>query len=146
MTTSDWITPLIGIYAAIVSTIALGWNILRERRNVVIKVSRAIGVGSLQGQEVAGIEIINNGRRPINIQEVGFLLSNKKKFIDMYNQDIGLVNEGDGKTYYIDRTIIDDMRQEAKKINVKIVAAYVRDSTNNYYKCKMRAKDKWITG
>jgi len=36
------------------------------------------------------------------------------------------------------------MVNKAKELNVKIVAAYVRDSTNTYYKGKIRKNADWF--
>jgi len=82
MTASDWIALLTGIYASIVATTALIWNILRERRKVKVNIRYGYGVGGLEGQQILAIEVVNNGPQPINIQEVGFIISTKQKLIN----------------------------------------------------------------
>lgn len=146
MTTSNIIAFVVGGYAAIVATAALVWNIFRERRNVTVRVRYAFGVGSLNGREMLAIEIINNGRRPINIQEVGFLCTKGIKLINPSAQhNLGWVKDGDGTTYYVPRQEVEDAIEQAKEQGVRIKAAYVRDSTSTYYKGKIRKSSAWFS-
>ena len=146
MTASDWIALGVGSYAAVVASAALIWNILRERHNVIVKVMYAFGMGILGGEEMVAVEIINNGRRPINIKEIGFFLSNGMRLINPYaQQNLGWLKDGDGTSYFVPRQEIDKVREQAKEQNAIIVAAYVRDSTNTYYKGKIRKDAKWLS-
>ncbi len=146
MTTSNWIALGVGSYAAVVATAVLIWNILRERRNVIVRVKYAYGVGYLSGGESVAIEIINKGHRPINIEEVGFLLSNGYKLINpMAQHNLGWLKDGDGISYYVPRQEIEEMSKEAKKQGERVVAAYVRDSTNTYYKGKIHKGAAWFS-
>ena len=145
MTTSDLIALGVGSYAAIVATAMLVWNIRRERRNVSVRVRYAYGVGFHNGREMVAIEIVNNGRRPINIQEIGFFLSNGIKLINPSAQhSLGWLKDGDGTSYYVPRQEIDEIREQAKEQGARIVAAYVRDATSTYYKGKVCKGAAWF--
>jgi len=79
MTTSDWIALGAGIYGSIVATCALMWNIIRERRNVIVRIKYAKALcGST---EALAIETINKGRYPINVKEIGLMLSDEKQWV-----------------------------------------------------------------
>ncbi len=145
MTTSDWIVLGVGIYAGATATVALVWNILRERHNVIVKVRYAMGVGAFSGSEMVVVEIINNGNRPINIQELGFWTSDGNKLINhRRQQDLGWLKDGDGTSSYIPRQEIEEMVQQAKEHGVRITSAYVRDSTSRYYKGKISKRADWF--
>ncbi len=69
----------VAIYAAVVSTIALGWQIRKERRarrpQVEVKVSYALlGYPSRGPAEVAHIEARNRGDLPVRVNSAGFNL------------------------------------------------------------------------
>ena len=145
MAPSDWMALVAGIYASIVATIALVWNIVRERRNVTVRVNYAFGVGFYSGSESVAIEIINNGRHPINIEEIGFLLSNGIKLINPSAQhNLGWLRDGDGTSYYIPRQDIEEMVKEARKRGERITHAYVRDSTSRYHEGKISKSAAWF--
>lgn len=94
---------------------------------------------------MVAIEVINNGLRPINIKEVGFMFSDKTKMINPREPgNLGWLKDGDGTSCYFPKSIIDEVAEEAKKRNVKVVFAYVRDSTNTYYRSKIRKHAMWF--
>lgn len=144
MDISNWIALGVGGYAAIVATAALIWNILRERRKIKVKIKYALGFGVLSGQEMVAIEVVNNGVRDINIQEHGFLCSDKKtRLINPFDEHSGRVISGDSKSYYIPIGEVRNMVREAKlKGGLKIIGAYVRDGTGTYYKAGIQKKLK----
>ena len=145
MTTSDWIALSAGIYASIVATCALVWNIIKEKHNVTVRVKYACGTGMLVGREMVSIEIINNGRHPINIQEVGFVCSDRKRLIDPEDQNnLGWLKDGDGISFFIAKPKIDEMVRVAKEHKLKIIGAYVRDSTSRYYDGKIDNRADWF--
>ena len=145
MEPSDLIALGVGSYAAIVATTALVWNILRERRDVTVSIKYAYGVGFLEGNQMVSIEGINNGHRPINIQEVGFMLANKTKLVNPTAQhNYGWLKDGDGTSLYIPKQDVDDINKAAKEEKARIVTAYVRDSTSRYYKCKISRRADWF--
>ena len=145
MITSDWIVLGVGIYAGAAATTALVWNILRERHNIIVRVRYAYGTGYFSGGEMVAIEVINNGRRPINIQEVGFVLSDGRKMINPRSQhNLGWLKDGDGTSHYIPKQEIEEMVKGAKEHSLSIIAAYVRDSTSRYYKGKISKNADWF--
>jgi hypothetical protein len=145
MTTSDWIVLAVGIYAGITATATLLWSIFRERHNIDIRVRHAISVGLMENQEMLAIDVINNGRKPINIREFGFCLPNKVNLVNLKAQhNFGWLKDGDGTSYLVPKHDIEEMVKEAKKKGQRITAAYVRDSTSRYYKGKVSKRDKWF--
>lgn len=147
MGTSNWIALGVGGYAAVVATSALVWNILRERHNVTVKIryARSFGLPTTDRNMVA-IEVINNGRHPINIQEIGFLLADKTKLVNLKTQQkLGWLKDGDGTTYYIPKQEIEEMVKGVKEHGERIVAAYIRDSTSRYYKGKISKHADWFS-
>ncbi|MGD1119319.1 MAG: hypothetical protein ABR886_07515 [Dehalococcoidales bacterium] len=145
MTTSDLVVLGVGIYAGATATATLIWNILRERRNVIVRIRHAFEIGLGTKTELLAVEIINNGRRPINIQENGFYLPNKAKLINPNAQhNLGWLRDGDGTTYYIPKQEIDEMVKHAKENGNKIAAVYIRDSTNRHYSCRISKRDSWF--
>lgn len=69
----------VAIHAAIVSTVALGWQILKEGRarrpQVEVKVSYALlGYPNREPAEAAEIEARNRGDHPIRVTSAGFNL------------------------------------------------------------------------
>ena len=145
MTYTDWVALGVGGYAALVATAALVWNIVREKRNVTVRVRYAFGVGYLEGEEKVAIEIVNNGRHPINIQEIGFRLSGGTKLFNPTTPgSLGWLKDGDGTSHYIPRQEIEDMSRKAKERGKRIVAAYVRDSTGKHYRGKVSKRAAWF--
>ncbi len=145
VTTSDWITLGVGIFASAVAIAALVWNIIRERHNITVRVRYAYGSGSLGGGEMVAIEIINNGHRPIHIQEIGFWLSDGSKLINPGGQhDLVWLKDGDGTSWYIPKQEVVEMVKGAKEHGLRVVAAYVRDSTSRYCKGKISKNSGWF--
>jgi hypothetical protein len=69
----------VAIYAALVSTVALGWQILKERRarrpQVKVQIRWALMTLPMQGVvEVAHIEARNRGDMPVRVTSAGFSL------------------------------------------------------------------------
>ena len=92
------------------------------------------------------IEVINNGRHPINIQEIGFLLADKTKLVNLKTQQkLGWLKDGDGTTYYIPKQEIEEMVKGVKEHGERIVAASIRDSTSRYYKGKISKHADWFS-
>ena len=145
MEPSNLIAIIAGGYGAIVATIALVWNILRERHNVTVRVRYAHGVGVFSGGEMVAIEVINNGHHPINIQEIGFWLSDGRKLINpSAKHNLGWLKDGDGTSCYIPKQEVVEMVKGAKEHGLRVVAAYVRDSTSRYYKGKISKNADWF--
>jgi len=145
MTTSDFVALGVGGYAAIVATVAIVWNILRERHNITVRVRYAYGMGIFNVEEMVAIEVINNGQRPINIQEVGFYLSDGRRLINPRGQhNLGWLKDGDGISHYIPKQEILEMVKDVKENGLKVVAAYIRDSTSRYYKGKISKNADWF--
>jgi hypothetical protein len=78
MGTSDWIALGVGSYAALVATTALIWNIIRAKPKVNLKVRHGVkdrkktNNGTLTYRETLEVTVVNNGKRPIEINQLGF--------------------------------------------------------------------------
>jgi len=146
MTTSDWIALGAGIYGSIVATCALIWNIIREKRKIVVRIRYAFSPGLFSGSEMLAIEVINKGRYPINIQEIGFFLSDGNKLMSpLWQHGLGWLRDGDGTSYYIPKQDIDDIVRQAKELKQKITTAYVRDSMSEYHRGKINKSAAWFS-
>ena len=145
MTPTGWITLGVGIYASIVATAALVWNILKERHNVIVRVRYAREIGGLSDSQMLAIDIINNGHKPINIQEIGFLLADKTRLANLRAQhNLGWLKDGDGTSFYIPKQEIEGTVKATKEHGDRIIAAYIRDSTSRYYKGKISKNADWF--
>lgn len=90
----DWPpTTWVAIYAAIVSTVALLWNVMREfvfdrsrvRINADVRDLVAIGGGGTVKKDVLFIEVTNVGRVPVTISGIGGKYDDGKKFMIIPN-------------------------------------------------------------
>ena len=149
MTNTDWITLGIGSYAAIVASIALIWNIRRERHTVIVRPRFGLTTGGYLGDntvEFFVIEVINKGVRPIKLEEAGFIMSdNHKLAISPHILQLDWLRNGDGKSFRLGDNDAKDAKELAKKRSARITHIYVRDSTNTYYKGKVSKGMKWLT-
>ncbi|PIV22907.1 MAG: hypothetical protein COS40_05060 [Deltaproteobacteria bacterium CG03_land_8_20_14_0_80_45_14] len=127
-------------YAAIVSTLALIITFLKywsERINVVVKCKsnwRVIGGGSIYApnKDYVVVTVINKGKRPVTIQNVGFVSKNKKDEKGILSDSLlgpRELKEGKSTDYLIEQDLVD-----LKKI--KYFVAY--DLTGRAYKGKLK--------
>ncbi len=135
---NDWIA-IASLLAAGVSII---WAIRWERKNIIVRLNYVVGFrlnhaikhGSTIGSKVATIELVNNGPRAIKIEEYGFQLSNRSKLSASAGQEIGWLASGSSRYYYIPRDTVTAISQEILVNGLWVTRAYIRDSSNHYYK------------
>ena len=125
------ITILVAIYGAILSTIAIAWNIynnLQDRPK--IKITAKFGFfGSTEGAEgpFFFVDAINEGKRPIYLSSVG-LRSDQEDLVNL--KAIGLPCELKAGQSHSEWFEIDKLK------NRKFDFAWYRDATGKMYKSK----------
>lgn len=141
----NWGSYLVGGYAAVIATIALLWNIFRERRKVIVKFSFGFGVGAFSGSKLAIIDVINYGHYDINVQEVGFYRSDKMKIIDPQANHIlrWVKGHGDNQAYYFVQQFVNEMIEDTREKGLKITHVYFRNA-DRIYKGKIKADFSYL--
>ena len=132
------LTNIIAIYAGLVATAVLVLNILRDRPKVIVKAAFGnLKPGSMEVTDIF-IRIINNTRRQIHIEEVGFKFYNGDKFcyaphalhIPEYLQD----GDSDIASIEVDKYFKESIGNRIIKY------IYVKDATGKPYKFKVPKK------
>lgn len=127
-------TTVIAIYGAILSSTAIVWNIMRDKRS--IKVSASAGfIGHQDGSESTSIysfQAVNTGKRPITLTSVGIEIENgiSSQFIDDTNLPKKL-NEGDKVSFYRESS---ELKKELANHKPKYL--WFNDTTGKIYKSK----------
>jgi len=132
-------------YAALISTTLLILRILeycRERTNVVLKCEanhRVIGGSYEEDKDYIVITVINKGRRPVTIQNVGYISKNIKDkhgiLTDSLLKGSRELAEGKSTNYLLEQ---DQVNLE----KIKYFVAY--DQTGRQYKGKFKSQKKNI--
>lgn len=135
------ITDYAAIYAAIVATSALVWNILREQRKVKVRLAlnwQPTSPNDEIGEIVQiGFIVINNSRYPVYIESVGVVFTNGGNY------------SWDHSTFVVDRCVRPGMKEtywkdyeDFKKYHngETIKFGYVEDATLKVYKARMPKK------
>lgn len=138
MEVSDWIALGVGSYAAIIATGVLIWHIIRDRPKLVVK---AAGIhipseadSSPEELIEMEIDIINKGRQPIYIEDIGFRFSNDFEYSfspSVLNLEQCL-QSGTKCTASINITNLKN-----RKYGRVVKFAFVRDSTGKVYKIRI---------
>ena len=117
----NWLSFGIALLGVVLSSIAIVWNIMRERRKV-----RIVFLGDI-------ILLINHTRRIINIENVGFILPDKIFWIPM------LTELGES----ISVPAEDQLRIEIGKISKGLKPKYIfaDDVLGKQYKTKISKND-----
>ena len=83
----DTLTKILAVWGAVVSTIAIIWNIRRDfgdrgKLRVLCYIGRLVGGGGPEDPELKLVyNVINTGRQPIVVTHIGGALSKEKHFI-----------------------------------------------------------------
>ena len=123
-------TSIIAIYGAILSTIAIGWNIynnLQDRPKIEVKAS--IGFFTPDTSKTFFfVKAINKGKRPISLSSVGIRLQNDQDLINLKTFSLpSELNEGKSHTEWFE---LDELK------NKNCGFAWYRDETGKLYKSK----------
>jgi hypothetical protein len=128
-------TLYLAIYGALLSTLVFLWDILkyyRDKPNLRVETNLRMLVGPLASEMKIGIDMINEGKRPITIVASGFKLDteSQKNVATVY--DINLpaeIHEGQRHTSFVNPDTVD---------TEKILYAWARDATGREYQSKKR--------
>lgn len=134
MVTSDWIALGVGGYAALVATVALAWNIIREIGRIEISVG-AIDMTDEDNPSFA-VHIINRRHRQVNIGSIGLIFTNGVQF-GLDKADLNIPGEIPGEdrcTFYLD---IKEIKETIKKLEGSAEFAYVEEATGRLYKTRI---------
>ena len=130
----DKFTLYLAIYGALLSTLVLLWDILkyyRDKPSLRVKTNHRMLVSPLQSEFKIGIDIINDGKRPITIVASGFDLDVPKSQENVATvYDVNLpkeLHEGQSHTSFVNPDAIDPN---------KILYAWARDATGREYRSK----------
>jgi hypothetical protein len=81
---NDYITPIIAVWGAILSTALAIREILKDRRYVKVDCRMSIAVSNLgKPLEFVSIDVVNTGQRPIQIKKAGLLLNTDELFFQI---------------------------------------------------------------
>lgn len=85
------LTNLLALLGSITGSIALAWNILKERRRLDIKAKIGYDYSYVNGAKALIVTITNVGRPPILLRCIGFI-KNKKRFMGPETEHMGYSN------------------------------------------------------
>lgn len=132
----DLLTTILAIWGAVLSTIALIWNILRDRKdrqNVEIRVAPVILSDDPTEEEFLGTTITNTGRRPVTIIGVGARRRGKKGLILLGDVNQGFPKRLDEHERYVVLTRNFELLQELL-LEEEITEFWAEDSTGKHWK------------
>jgi len=130
----ELITTLIAIYGAILSTIAIVWNVYNKLMDKPkIRVSSGVGVLSLEPvQEIISFEAINSGRYTVFLSSAGINFKNNKKMFFVGVEDQLPKELLPGKNHTIFRPLY-ELIAEIKKVGEPDYV-WFRDQTGKEYR------------
>lgn len=137
ITSSADMTTALAIWGAVVSTIALTWNILRDYKDrPKIRVTAAFGftVGGLGPSiDLLTVEAVNIGRRPVELVEVACVTDEMPKgdraiFLTLRKLPC-VVNEGQHVKEFIERSMMPRGR---------LLSIYMKDATGRKWRASRR--------
>jgi hypothetical protein len=131
----------IAVYAAVVATVAVIWNIIKARRRVIIKMKHAYKIyeGVKEVEYQIAVDVINKGEQDIKLVNLGFELPDKR--ILLPNQEfLGLprrVGTGDSTTFLLESEHIKNIKEKEKECGANIKFVYVTDSIDNRFRAEV---------
>ena len=130
------ITDFVAIYAGLVATGALIWNIIRDKPRVIVKVGP-----ELRGSEDSynfPVHVINKTQRPVNIRAIGLVLSDGPNYnFDPASHNLPILLPGDDRyTTWLEIKQLKEIRGKlsgfSKRGIIKFI--FVEDATGKAYK------------
>ena len=124
------IALIFGGIGTITGTIALMWNIFRERVKfeVIIEYPIVDTISKREREHI--IRIMNKGIKPVQIEEVGFFLSSGEKTTLTSIEFSSTYTIGNGESK-IHRVYIDKLKEHLAISGKEVVSVYARDSQNH---------------
>lgn len=126
------VTLYIAIYGAILSTLLFFWDIIKhykDKPNLRVETNQRVLIGQKSERKI-GIDMINEGRRPITIVASGFKIDTEsdKNTATVFDQNLPKeINEGQRHTSFVNPETID---------TDKVLYAWARDATEKVYRSK----------
>ncbi len=125
------LTLYLAIYGAILSTLVLLWDVVKyykDKPRLRVQANHRVLVGPLKSEQKIGIDMINEGKRPITIVASGFKLDTDSDENTATVFDPGLpkqIDEGQSYTTFVNPETIDTN---------KILYAWARDATGRAHR------------
>ncbi len=140
MPSADDIRTSVLVYSAIVSTIAIIWNIVRDVRNRPSLIVRGAldSVWFMSGMDSPRlrIDVTNSSQRPVTVTAVGWKATSTKDFIPFPSQALGrsdclpkTLNESELHSVMVQPTYIGNNPDQVEYL-------FAKDSTGKAYKSK----------
>jgi hypothetical protein len=129
----EQVTFYVAVYGAILSTLVLVWDIIKyfkDKPNLRVQANHRVLTGPLGSERKIGIDMINQGRRPITIVASGFKLDTdlEENMVTLFDPNLPRqINDGQHHTTFADPDRIDAN---------KILYAWGRDATGKEYRSK----------
>ena len=132
-------TVIVAIYAALVATAALVWNIVRENRKIKVSLAtrwvpydETLTDGYIEG---IGVRVTNINQTPIEIEVAGIYYSEKNCW--GFGQ-FKIIQPGMTETYWIEKALQQDLDKGIKPSKIKY--GYVSDASGKKHKAKIPQK------
>jgi hypothetical protein len=128
-------TLYLAIYGVLLSTLVFLWDILKyykDKPNLRVETNLRMLVGPLASEMKIGIDMINEGKRPITIVASGFKLDTESQKNVATGYDINLpteIDEGQRHTSFVNPDTVDTNN---------ILYAWARDAAGREYQSKKR--------
>ena len=127
------LTQYLAIWGAILSTLVLIWDVIKyykDKPSLRVQANQRALVGPLKSEHKIGIDMINEGKRPITVVASGFKLDTESDENTATVFDPGLpkqIDEGQRYTTFVNPETIDTS---------KILYAWARDATGQEHRSK----------
>ena len=135
--TIELVSLSIALFSLVISMLGFLVSYFGYRRDrAKIKVKTSLGLFGYDADWKVLLEVINSGRRKVNIVSVGFRLNNGKNYVLMKPSFSRLpieLNEGESASYDFS---LEDLKHGLSVEKAKIKFAWASDATGNLYKRK----------
>jgi hypothetical protein len=127
-------TTYIALYAALLSTVVLVWDIIkyrRERPRLQVSVAYHVREGASRSEPDIQITMVNRGKRPISVVACGFRLETRSE-CNTVTLPVpgGVLTDGQARTAHAD---LRELRQHGIEPR-QILFAWARDATGQEYR------------
>ena len=134
----DKLTFYVALYGALLATLVFLWDVVKYKRDkATLRVETNIrALVGLTSQVKIGIDMINDGRRPLTIVASGFKLdADDPNVATAYDMNLPIeLHEGQRHTTFVNPETVD---------TTKVLYAWARDATGREYHSKKRPFKGW---
>lgn len=139
MNSLAWLTLLIALYGAVLSTIIFWRERQKEKRTIRVECRIAIGLSpsGTPGRYVS-IVAVNSGHRPVTIIQAGLKLNTKESYIPMVSNPVFYplpkkLEDSDPVTILMEWDNVLNSLSSLKDNKVRFTKAFVQDAEGNIY-------------